>query len=126
MPRGRMSGWRNAHLVAAVLAVLAAGACRETVTAPGSCQALGSCSQVQLGDTVLPAAIASDTSYRGFFLVQDSPLLAISDQPSFQAIAIMRFGGRPSYWISGTDTIHLAVVDSTRFTLQMTRRDTAA
>ncbi len=121
-----MSGWRKAYVVAAVAAAIAAGACKETVTAPGTCKSLGSCSQVQLGDTVLPAAIASDTSYRGFFLVQDSPLLVASNLPSFQAIAIARFTARPTFWIVNSDTVRIAAVDSTRFTIQLTRRDTAA
>ncbi len=121
-----MSGWRKTFGVTGALAAVLALACREDVTAPGTCQSLASCSQVQLGDTVLSAAIGSDTSYRGFFQTQDSPLLVMSNLPSYQAIAVMRFTGRPSFWVSDTDTVRIARIDSTRITIQLTYRDTSA
>lgn len=119
---------RRAAVVLALGALLAGLACRENVTAPGSCPSLCPATTMQIVDTVLTGFVTSDSSYRGYFAPNEAPLLAVADLDSLQAIAVMRFGARDSTWYPATNDTAVTVgrVDSVRLRFVITGRDTLA
>jgi len=118
-----MSAWRSALVVAAVGAAIAG--CRETLTTPGSCPALCPRTNVELVDTLLPTADASDTSVRGFVLVREASYLLTSTLDTLQSVALMRFSKRDTVWYpTSKDTAYIGTQDSVTLTVQLLQRDT--
>src|SRR5207244_5396714 len=79
-PPARRIRESDAHQVtrrrlALVGAVLLAAACVERLTAPGHCPDFCSSGQVTVVDTLLNASINRDSSYRGYVLAFQSPVM---------------------------------------------------
>ncbi len=109
-------------------ALLAGLACRENVTAPGSCPSLCPATRMQLVDTVLTGIVAGDSSYRGYFAPYEAPLMPLADLDSLRSIAIIRFGPRDSTWYPATNDTAVGIgrVDSVKLRFVITGRDTLA
>jgi hypothetical protein len=116
-------------VVGAALAVaLAAPACRENVTAPGSCPGICPSGQIRVVDTTLTGIVASDTSFVGYVGAREATFLVASTGDALHAVALVKFGTRDSTWYpTGSDTaVHVGQMDSTKITVTVTSRDTLA
>ncbi len=123
----RTSVWRSA-LVAAALGIAGCGS--EQITTPGACPALCPTGNVQLADTLLPAADTADTSVRGFVTVRESAVLFASSQDSLKSVVLIRFlPVSPDTFTKPGDTTKITAAsppDSALLLLQVGQRDTVA
>ncbi len=116
-------------LAAAALAASLAGlACREDVTAPGSCPSLGPSAHGSLVDTVLTGIVTSDSTFRGFYAPREAPISPLADLDSLHSIPLIRFGARDSTWYpAANDTaVKVGRVDSVYLRFAVASRDLAA
>ncbi len=117
-----MSAWRSAVVVAALAAVVG---CKEQLTTPGVCPAVCPASHVELADTLLTTADASDTSVRGYVLVREASYLLTSTLDSLQSVALIRFSPLDTVWYpAAAETLYAGAPDSVDLTLQILQRDT--
>ncbi len=124
MPMASTAGWRSLAAAAAVLGVLA---CTEQLSAPGQCPELCPGEDIQVVDTLLTGIVANDSSFRGYTLPHQTPMLIVSDEDSARSVAVVRMFPRPSriFRLAG-DTVGEAIrVDSVRMVLRLVARDTA-
>lgn len=113
---------------AAVVALLAGLACRENVTAPGSCPDLCPAGDIAVVDTMLTVIVAADTTYRGYFAPAEARSLALANLDSLRSVALVRFGARDSIWYPAVNdtAVRIGRVDSVRVRITLAVRDTAA
>jgi hypothetical protein len=105
-------------------------ACSEQLTAPGDCPNFCSTSALSMIDTLLPGAIAQDSSLGrpiGYVSPQSAVALLAVSTPARESRPILRTLPVPARLVVNGDTTTGAVVgvDSLRLTLTITRRDTA-
>ncbi|HYT04410.1 MAG TPA: hypothetical protein VEM13_05960 [Gemmatimonadales bacterium] len=113
-------------------AVLAAAACVEQLTAPGTCPDYCPTGQITVKDTVLGDVIGRDSAYRGYVIASDAAVMLVAHVPlptagdTLDSRAIFRFNRLgPRVLITG-DTAAIQSVDSARMQLYIIKRDTAA
>ena len=116
--------------LALVGAVLLAAACVERLTAPGHCPDFCPSGQITVVDTLLTTSINRDSSYRGYVVSYQSPVMLaafLSDTTdTLDGRPIFRFNGfGPRLPISSVDTGQILGADSARLQLYIVRRDTA-
>ena len=113
-------------------AVLLVAACVERLTAPGQCPDYCPSGQITVVDTLLTTSINRDSSYRGYVLAHQAPLMLAAHLPG----ATDTLDGRPIFRINGygsrlristadTATGLIRGADSARLQLYIVRRDTA-
>ena len=118
--------------LALVGAVLLVGACVERLAAPGHCPDYCPTGQITVVDTLLTTSINRDSSYRGYVLAYQSPLMLAANLPG----ATDTLDGRPIFRMNGygarfristvdTSTGPILGADSARLQLYVVRRDTA-
>ena len=118
--------------LALVGAVLLVAACVERLAAPGNCPDFCPSGQITVVDTLLTSSIHRDSSYRGYVLAYQSPLMLATHLPG----ATDTLDGRPVFRINGfgtrfrisvTDTTSGPILgaDSARLQVTLVRRDTA-
>lgn len=107
----------------AVAIVLAASACTEKLTSPGSCPALCPGGEVEIRDTVLTAVPLGDSSFIGYQGRGDPVSLLLSDGgPYGQSRAVIRFARRGDS-VLVRDTLRTFTVDSVALGVVLQRRD---
>ena len=116
--------------LALVGAVLLAAACVERLTAPGHCPDFCPSGQITVVDTLLTTSINRDSSYRGYVVSYQSPVMLaafLSDTTgTLDGRPIFRFNGfGPRLPVSSVDTGQIIDADSARLQLYIVRRDTA-
>ena len=118
--------------LALVGAVLLAAACVERLTAPGHCPDFCPSGQITVVDTLLTTSINRDSSYRGYVVSYQSPVMLAAFLPgatdTLDGRPIFRFNGYgPSLRISTVDTStgQILGADSARLHVYIVRRDTA-
>ena len=116
--------------LALVGAVLLAAACVERLTAPGHCPDFCPSGQITVVDTLLTTSINRDSSYRGYVVSYQSPVMLaafLSDTTgTLDGRPIFRFNGfGPRLPVSSVDTGQIRDADSARLQLYIVRRDTA-
>ena len=116
--------------LALVGAVLLAAACVERLTAPGHCPDFCPSGQITVVDTLLTTSINRDSSYRGYVVSYQSPVMLaafLSDTTgTLDGRPIFRFNGfGPRLPVSSVDTGQIRGADSARLQLYIVRRDTA-
>ena len=116
--------------LALVGAVLLAAACVERLTAPGHCPDFCPSGQITVVDTLLTTSINRDSSYRGYVVSYQSPVMLAAFLPdttdTLDGRPIFRFNGfGPRLPISSVDTGQIRGADSARLQLYIVRRDTA-
>ena len=116
--------------LALVGAVLLAAACVERLTAPGHCPDFCPSGQITVVDTLLTTSINRDSSYRGYVVSYQSPVMLAAFLPDTTATLdgrpIFRFNGfGPRLPVSSVDTGQIIDADSARLQLYIVRRDTA-
>jgi len=116
--------------LALVGAVLLVAACVERLTAPGQCPDFCPSGRITIVDTLLTSSINRDSSFRGYVLAYESPLMLAAHVPgatdTLESRPIFRVngvGGR--FLLSATDTGAILGADSARLQLYIVRRDTA-
>ena len=117
---------RPLGVLVAVLALAALAACREELTAPGSCPALCPGSNFRVLDTIIDADLAGDSSFSGYtargqgqsFLVTDN-LAGLSEMRG-----LFRFFARPDSVVV-LDTLRSYAIDSVGLSITLQARDTA-
>src|SRR4029077_9145600 len=113
-------------------AVLLAAACVERFTAPGHCPDFCPSGQITVVDTLLTTNINRDSSYRGYVVSYQSPLMLAALLPG----ATDTLDGRPIFRFNGygqrfristvdTSTGQILGADSARLQVYIVRRDTA-
>ena len=110
-----------------VLLLLAAAACTEESTAPGSCPNFCPGGEIGIADTILTDAIERDSSFRGYIQPYQSEQMAVADLPGIvdsraiwiHAPMFTRVIPNPS----DTTTVPITV-DSSRLQVNIIRRDT--
>jgi hypothetical protein len=116
--------------LALVGAVLLVAACVERLTAPGHCPDYCPSGQISIVDTLLTTSINRDSSYRGYVLAYQAPLMLAAHLPG----ATDTLDGRPIFRINGygrrfvlsaADTGDILGADSARLQVYVVRRDTA-
>jgi len=118
--------------LALVGAVLLAAACVERLTAPGHCPDFCPSGQITVVDTLLTTNINRDSSYRGYVVSYQSPLMLAALLPG----ATDTLDGRPIFRFNGygqrfristvdTSTGQILGADSARLQVYIVRRDTA-
>ncbi len=116
--------------LALVGAVLLAAACVERLTAPGHCPDFCPSGQITVVDTLLTTSISRDSSYRGYVVSYQSPVMLAAVLPgatdTLDGRPIFRFNGyRPRLPVSSVDTGQILGADSARLQVYIVRRDTA-
>ena len=116
--------------LALVGAVLLAAACVERLTAPGHCPDFCPSGQITVVDTLLTTSINRDSSYRGYVVSYQSPVMLAAFLPdttdTLDGRPIFRFNGfGPRLPISSVDTGQIRGADSARLQVYIVRRDTA-
>ena len=116
--------------LALVGAVLLAAACVERLTAPGHCPDFCPSGQITVVDTLLTTSINRDSSYRGYVVSYQSPVMLAAFLPdttdTLDGRPIFRFNGfGPRLPVSSVDTGQIRGADSARLQLYIVRRDTA-
>jgi len=116
--------------LAFVGAVLLAAACVERLTAPGHCPDFCPSGQITVVDTLLTTSINRDSSYRGYVVSYQSPVMLAAFLPdttdTLDGRPIFRFNGYgPRLPVSSVDTGQIRGADSARLQLYIVRRDTA-
>lgn len=116
--------------LALVGAVLLAAACVERLTAPGHCPDFCPSGQITVVDTLLTTSINRDSSYRGYVVSYQSPVMLAAFLPgatdTLDGRPIFRFPGfGPSFPVSSVDTGQILGADSARLQVYIVRRDTA-
>ena len=116
--------------LAFVGAVLLAAACVERLTAPGHCPDFCPSGQITVVDTLLTTSISRDSSYRGYVVSYQSPLMLAAFLPgatdTLDGRPIFRFNGfGPRFPVSSVDTGQILGADSARLQVYIVRRDTA-
>ena len=116
--------------LALVGAVLLAAACVERLTAPGHCPDFCPSGQITVVDTLLTTSINRDSSYRGYVVSYQSPVMLaafLSDTTgTLDGRPIFRFNGfGPRLPVSSVETGQIRGADSARLQLYIVRRDTA-
>jgi len=116
--------------LALVGAVLLAAACVERLTAPGHCPDFCPSGQITVVDTLLTTSINRDSSYRGYVVSYQSPVMLAAFLPdttdTLDGRPIFRFNGfGPRLPVSSVDTGQIRSADSARLQLYIVRRDTA-
>ena len=118
--------------LALVGAVLLAAACVERLTAPGHCPDFCPSGQITVVDTLLTTSINRDSSYRGYVVSYQSPVMLAAFLPgatdTLDGRPIFRFNGYgPRLRISTVDTStgQILGADSARLRVYIVRRDTA-
>jgi len=111
-------------------AVLLAAACVERLTAPGHCPDFCPSGQITVVDTLLTTSINRDSSYRGYVVSYQSPVMLAAFLPdttdTLDGRPIFRFNGfGPRLPVSSVDTGQIRGADSARLQLYIVRRDTA-
>jgi len=126
-----MDSARFAPRIATLIAIVALGvlACTEDVTSPASCPDFCPSGQIVTVESLLATAIGRDSSFRGYveshhaFALLAATLPSLDSRPIFQTEPIelrLRIN-------TGSDTATgPIVVDSTKLTFTLLRRDTAA
>jgi hypothetical protein len=116
--------------LALVGAVLLVAACVERLTAPGQCPDFCPSGRITIVDTLLTSSINRDSSFRGYVLAYESPVMLAAHVPgatdTLESRPIFRVngvGGR--FLLSATDTGAILGADSARLQLYIVRRDTA-
>ena len=121
---------RRVALAAALIALTAATACTEDVTAPGHCPDFCPSGSITGVDTVLQTVVQRDSAFRGFVRPHEaSSLLAATLPGVIDSRAIFRTLpiGDSLVVESGTTTMgEIVGVDSLKLALTITRRDTSA
>jgi len=119
--------------LALVGAVLLVAACMERLTAPGHCPDYCPSGQITIVDTLLTTSISRDSSYRGYVLAHQAPLMLAAHVPgatdTLDSRPIFRINGYGLHFrISTADTSTGAILgaDSARLQVYVVRRDTAA
>ena len=118
--------------LALVGAVLLFAACVERLTAPGQCPDFCPSGRITIVDTLLTSSINRDSSYRGYVLAYQAPLMLAAHLPG----ATDTLDGRPIFRINGygsrfristadTSTGPILGADSARLQVYVVRRDTA-
>jgi len=116
--------------LALVGAVLLAAACVERLTAPGHCPDFCPSGQITVVDTLLTTSINRDSSYRGYVVSYQSPVMLAAFLPdttdTLDGRPIFRFNGYgPRFPVSSVDTGQIIGADSARLQVYIVRRDTA-
>ena len=116
--------------LALVGAVLLVAACVERLTAPGDCPDYCPSGQITIVDTLLTTSINRDSSYRGYVLAYQTPLMLAAQLPgatdTLDSRPIFRINGVGSRLVlSTTDTGAIRGADSARLQVRIVRRDTA-
>ena len=116
--------------LALVGAVLLVAACVERLTAPGHCPDYCPSGQITIVDTLLTTSINRDSSYRGYVLAYQTPLMLAAQLPgatdTLDSRPIFRINGIGSgFVLSTTDTGAILGADSARLQVRIVRRDTA-
>ena len=116
--------------LALVGAVLLAAACVERLTAPGHCPDFCPSGQITVVDTLLTTSINRDSSYRGYVVSYQSPVMLAAFLPdstgTLDGRPIFRFNGfGPRLPVSSVDTGQITRADSARLQLYIVRYDTA-
>ena len=118
--------------LALVGAVLLAAACVERLTAPGHCPDFCPSGQITVVDTLLTTSINRDSSYRGYVVSYQSPVMLAAFLPgatdTLDGRPIFRFRGYgPRLRITSVDTStgQILGADSARLQVYIVRRDTA-
>jgi len=102
----------------------------ERLTAPGHCPDFCPSGQITVVDTLLTTSINRDSSYRGYVVSYQSPVMLaafLSDTTgTLDGRPIFRFNGfGPRLPVSSVDTGQIIDADSARLQLYIVRRDTA-
>ncbi len=116
--------------LALVGAVLLVAACVERLTAPGDCPDYCPSGQITIVDTLLTTSINRDSSYRGYVLAYQTPLMLAAQLPgatdTLDSRPIFRINGiGRGFVLSTTDTGAILGADSARLQVRIVRRDTA-
>ena len=116
--------------LALVGAVLLVAACVERLTAPGHCPDYCPSGQITIVDTLLTTSINRDSSYRGYVLAYQTPVMLAAQLPgatdTLDSRPIFRINGIGSgFVLSTTDTGAILGADSARLQVRIVRRDTA-
>ena len=116
--------------LALVGAVLLAAACVERLTAPGHCPDFCPSGQITVVDTLLTTSINRDSSYRGYVVSYQSPVMLAAFLPgatgTLDGRPIFRFNGfGPRFPVSSVDTGQIRGADSARLQVYIVRHDTA-
>jgi hypothetical protein len=122
---------RLAARVAVVTATVALGvlACTEQITSPASCPDFCPGGQIVTVESLLSTAISRDSTFRGYveahraFMLLAATLPGLESRPIFQTEPI---APRMTINSGGDTTTGPIVVDSTRLTFTLLRRDSAA
>ena len=116
--------------LALVGAVLFVAACVERLTAPGHCPDYCPSGEITIVDTLLTTSINRDSSYRGYVLAYQTPVMLAAQLPgatdTLDSRPIFRINGIGSgFVLSTTDTGAILGADSARLQVRIVRRDTA-
>lgn len=125
----RTSVWLSWKSALAALVTLGSIACQERLTAPGRCPELCPPNDLEIEDTTLVGVVVSDSSFRGYVLPHESPVMVVSAMDSLTSVAVIRFDARPSRWFptaGDTAGVRIGAVDSVTLDVRLLQRDTAA
>jgi hypothetical protein len=122
---------RLAPRVAVVTVTIALGvlACTENITSPASCPSFCPGGQIETIESLLATAISRDSSFRGYVESHQAVALLAATLPSLDSRPIFQtepIETRLRINSGGDTTTGLIVVDSTKLTFTLLRRDSAA
>jgi hypothetical protein len=110
-----------------VLSLLAAAACTEQVTAPGSCPNFCPTDSIAIRDTIFTTIIERDSSFRGYVPAYSGEAMTVADLPGIvdsRGFFVLSKAATRVQVKTGDTTTTPIIPDSVRFRLSIMRRDT--